>query len=340
MVGRKAPSIRDVAELAGVSHMTVSRVLNNSPKLRPETRKRVEIAIAELGYEPNVLAQSLAAGRSRQIGILVHAYSEYGPMSMLRSMYSAALDSGYVPVVYMLEKGTTDEVQEGLSALSSRRVDGLAIILPQVSALPFLNSAELPKVSVLFSSVPQESIPECSAVKVCINQYGGARKAVQHFIDRGHRRIAHIAGPQDWFDAQERLAAWEDVLSAAGLEKPAAIFGDWSAQSGYDAADQVAQIPGITAVFSANDQMALGLIHGLKDKGYRVPEDISVIGFDGQPDSGHFLPPLTTVEQDFSSLGNLGMKILLNELENQPSQIPIAPVEPRLRVRSSVRSLP
>lgn len=320
--------------------MTVSRVLNNSPKLRPETREKVKKAISELGYEPNILARSLSLGHSRQIGILVHAYSEYGPMSMLRSMYSAALEAGYLPVVYMLEKGTTDEAQEGLSTLVSRRVDGLAIIFPQITALDFLNTAELPKVSVLFSSAPQDRIPDCQALQVCINQYGGARKAVQHLIDRGHRRIAHIAGPQDWFDAQQRLAAWEDALSEAGLDKTPEILGDWSAQSGYDAADQVVQIPGVTAVFSANDQMALGLIHGLNDKGYRVPEDISVLGFDGQPESGHFLPPLTTVKQDFLSLGRLGMKVLLSNLNNKTAVAPISTVEPRLFIRSSVRSLP
>lgn len=320
--------------------MTVSRVLNDSPNLRPETRARVEATIAELGYKPNTLARSLAMGRTRQIGLLIHAYSEYGPMSMLRSMYAAARDSDYVPISYMIEEGTSEELKDGLNVLLSRRADGIVLITPRVSALDFLNSTDLPEASLVISSAPSESIQNLKATRVCIDQEAGAKLAVEHLIGRGHQVIAHLAGPKDWFDAQMRLKAWEETIEAAGLPKTAPIFGNWSADSGYAAADAISQIPGISAVFAANDQMALGLIHGLINRGFRIPQDISIIGFDGQPDSEHFYPPLTTVKQDFDSLGKLGMKTLLGKLTDKQGESERPPmVKPRLIVRSSVRSL-
>lgn len=332
--------MREVARLAGVSHMTVSRVLNNSPSLRPETRQRVEDTIAKLGYKPNTLARSLAVGRSRQIGLLIHAYSEYGPMSMLRSMYAAARDSGYVPISYMIEEGNTQELEEGLDVLVSRRADGVALITPRSAALDFLKTADLPTASLLITSAPAENLEGCDATRVCIDQVAGGRLAVKHLIQRGHQVIAHLAGPQDWFDAQARLLAWNQCMDEAGLVKPPVVFGDWSADSGYAAADAISQIPGVTAVFAANDQMALGLMHGLLNRGYRIPHDISIIGFDGQPDSEHFYPPLTTVKQDFDALGELGMKTLLEKLaDDEPDEKRPMAVEPRLIVRSSVRSL-
>lgn len=337
----KVPSMREVARQAGVSHMTVSRVLNGSPNIRPETRQRVQDTITKMGYKPNNLARSLAVGRTRQIGLLIHAYSEYGPMSMLRSMYAAARDSGYIPISYMIEEGDTEELQEGLDVLVSRRADGVVLIAPRRGALEFLNSAQLPTSSLVITSAPTEDLTSTRATRVSIDQLAGGKLAVDHLIARGHQVIAHLAGPQDWFDAQARLRAWHDCMDHAGLPKSPVVFGDWSADSGYAAADEISQIPGVTAVFAANDQMALGLMHGLLNRGFRIPQDISIIGFDGQPDSQHFYPPLTTVKQDFDALGELGMQTLLEKLTDKaPSEARSRTVKPKLIVRSSVRSLP
>nr|WP_076389318.1 LacI family DNA-binding transcriptional regulator [Vaginimicrobium propionicum] len=334
----KTPSMREVAAAAGVSHMTVSRVLNGNARIRPETKQKVQAAIEELGYRPNTLARALAAGRTHQIGMLIHAYSEYGPMNMLRAMYTAARDSGYVPIVYMLQDGLTEEFNQGLDVLTSRQVDGMVIIAPRSSSTEFIGSATLTAPSILFSSINRtdDNIPLLH--QACIDQHTGATLAVDHLISRGHKVIAHIAGPQDWFDAQNRLCAWQHCIAKSGLQKPPVVIGDWSAESGYAAADKLLQIPGLTAVFAANDQMALGLIHGLTARGYRVPDDISVVGFDGQPDSGHFIPPLTTVHQDFDELGKLGMRMLVARIEGAEGQ-PSQRIQPELIVRSSVRSL-
>ncbi len=330
-----APSMRDVAQRAGVSHQTVSRVVNDSPNIRSDTRERVLQAIEELGYRPNGLARALAHGRSRRIGLLMESSSHYGPMNMLRGVELAARRAGYAATTFGVT--SPDEFDEGIDFLRDQRVDALAIIAPRAQSLESLARVTLPQACVLVGSMPPDADgfgPIPSLPRVGVDQALGARLAVQHLIASGHRMIAHLAGPADWFDAQVRRNEWFRTLEAAGLETPPTVEGDWRPQSGYDATDALLAIPGVTAVFAANDQMALGLIHGLSDRGLAIPGDLSVVGFDDIPESAHFRPPLTTVHQDFQAVGEAAVDLLLQRLgeasHGSPQQI-----VPELVVRTS-----
>jgi DNA-binding LacI/PurR family transcriptional regulator len=180
-----------------------------------------------------------------------------------------------------------------------------------------------------------KSEPEADFFTVSVDQRRGAALAAQHLIELGHREIVHLSGPLDWLDARERDRAWHEHLAAAGLPARPSAVGDWSSDSGYAFGRSVDV--DLTAVFAANDQMALGLMHALHERGIRVPHDVSVVGFDDVPDARHFVPPLTTVRQDFRALGSLSVSTLLAELEGD--DVPRRTVlEPELIVRASTAS--
>ncbi|OMH37094.1 LacI family DNA-binding transcriptional regulator [Tersicoccus sp. Bi-70] len=310
----EAPSLREVATHAGVSHQTVSRVINGSSKVTEATRGRVRAAIDELGYRPNSLARALAHGRSQRIGVLVGNSDQHGPVSTMQGLERAARHHGYAPTTYSFR--TLEELRSGVDFMLGQRVDGLAVITPHDAALAALDGADLPEATLLVGAGPRAA-SRLHRPSIQIDQAGGARVAVEHLIDLGHERIAHLAGPDDWYDGHERRRQWEQTLTAAGLAVPPLIEGDWRPDSGHAAADAVLS-SGATAVFVANDQMALGLVHGLAERGASVPADISVVGFDDLPESAHFLPPLTTVHQDFSTLGEEAVRLLLGETDDDP----------------------
>ena len=339
--GERGPSLRDVAKRAGVSHQTVSRVINGSPSLRPETRHRVLVAIEELDYRTSALGRALARGRSRRIGLLIESSTEYGPMGTLRGVEMAARSAGYSTTTYTASPGAPAEFREGAEYLALQDVDGIAIIAPRVETIRALPELNLPKAVVLLGGLlGPEGPPDVSVglARVGVDQVLGTWLAMDHLIGLGHQVIGHLAGPQDWLDARARNQAWRSAMTKAGLAIPPIAEGDWWAQSGYDATDELLAIPGLTAVFAANDQMALGLIHGLAERGLRIPEDISVVGFDDIADSGHFRPPLTTVNQDFEALGRAGVATILRQLgEDVPETAAV--VAPHLVVRESTCAL-
>jgi DNA-binding LacI/PurR family transcriptional regulator len=332
----RAPSIRDVAKRAGVSHQTVSRVINKSPRLRPETRDRVLAAIEELGYRPSAAARALAHGRSGRIGLLIESTSHYGPVGMSRGIEVAARHAGYSSTTYSVVPGSSDSFRRGVAFLSSQDVEAMAIIAPRLQYLESLVGVALPGAGVLVGSPPVDGDPaeELGLQRVCVDQDRGARLAMGHLIEQGHQVIAHLSGPLDWFDARVRRAAWEKMLTSHGLQVPALVEGDWSADCGYESAEKLLTIPGLTAIFAGNDQMALGLIHALADRGLRIPEDISVVGFDDIPESGHFRPPLTTVHQDFEALGEAAVGLILAKLGKDGADI-VTRIEPELVIRAS-----
>lgn len=339
--GGRAASMRDVARLAGVSHQTVSRVINDSPRIRPETRARVQAAIAELGYRPSAVARALAHGRSRRIGMIIESSSHYGPLSMLRGSEVAARNAGYSSTTYTVTPGSSESFREGVEFLVGQDVEGLVVIVPRTESLEALGELDLPESCVLLGSLPGRAgdpARHLGLPRVGIDQAAGARLAVRHLLDQGHRVIGHLSGPADWLDAQARQAEWRYVLEQAGLPVPPAAHGDWSPDTGYAAAEQLLQVPGLTAVFAGNDQMALGLIHALSDRGLRIPEDISVVGFDDIPESPHFRPPLTTIHQDFESLGVAGVAVLLAILGEEVPALPRR-IDPSLVIRESTRAL-
>nr|WP_233255549.1 LacI family DNA-binding transcriptional regulator [Naasia lichenicola] len=309
-VTARAASIRDVARRAEVSHQTVSRVLNNHPSIRPETKQRVLDAIEELGYRPNRAARMLVTSRSRTIGILSSSRTQYGPAASIQAIEVAARASGYSVVTSNLL--TTDEgaILAEVDHLVDQAVEGIVVIAPQVRVLDVLSSLAL--------RVPYVTLQMTDRVithALSFDQIAGARMATQHLIDLGHRRIYHLAGPQDWIEAEARMKGFLQAMSDNDVPTTAPILGDWTADFGYRAGVELLRYRDFTAIFSSNDQMALGLMHAVRDAGLDCPRDVSIVGFDDIPEARHFSPPLTTVRQDFPELGRRAVALLLAQLD-------------------------
>lgn len=331
--GASKPNIYDVAKHAGVSHMTVSRVLNDHPNIRDSTRQRVLRAIEEMNYTRSSIARALATKRAMRIGVIVDSAVQYGPNSTLRALEHAARAAGYAVSSYSISDDDDDFIDGGVSSLLTQGIDGLCVIAPRASSLRVLRQkvTGLPTVAV-------KAEPEAAMHTVGIDQHKGAVMAVSHLIELGHRSIVHLAGPLDWFDAHGRLEGWREAVKRAGLPLTSPLLGDWTSDSGYDFG-RSHDFGKATAVFAANDQMALGLIHGLAERGLRVPDDLSVVGFDDLPDARHFLPPLTTVRQDFAALGTFAVQLLISGRE----EVQVAEhdrLEPLLVVRESTSPPP
>ena len=323
------PSIYDVAAHAGVSHMTVSRVLNGHPNIRDSTRERVMQAIDEMNYTRSSIARALATRKAMRIGVMVDGPVEYGPNSTLRALERAARDSGYSVSAFSISDDPDLGVDVGVADLMSQGVDALCVIAPRSSSLDTLREQPI-RVPVLVVKAD----PDPEMMTVAVDQRAGAHAAVAHLVDLGHREILHISGPLDWLDARARHTAWEEDLSDRGLTIRDALVGDWTSDAGFAIGRDAPAIDDVTAVFASNDQMALGLIHGLTKRGLRVPEDISVVGFDDLPDARHFLPPLTTVRQDFAELGRLGLELLVSRIAGE-EPADSAMILPELIVRES-----
>ena len=310
--GRRVPVMADVARLAGVSHQTVSRVLNNASSVTPQTRRRVELAIDQLGYRRNTAARALVTRRSHMLGVISVDTSNYGPASTLFAIEEAARAQEYFVNFVSLRRVTSDTMRAAMRHLMAADVDGLVVIAPIVTAVEAVRGAvtDVPLVSVASRD------DEAAIDRVGVNQAGGAAAATQHLLDLGHRTVHHVMGPVGWFDAEAREQGWRETLTAAGADAPQLLLGDWSPRSGYAAGRRLAAMPDVTAVFVANDQMALGVVRALHEAGLRVPEDVSLVGFDDIPESAYFRPPLTTVRQDFATLGRLCIDRLMSLIEH------------------------
>lgn len=309
--GWRRPSMYDVAKVAGVSHMTVSRVLNGHPNIREQTRERVLAAIAETNFTPSSIARALATRRARRIGVIVDSPVQFGPNSTLRALEGAAREAGYAISAYSIAEGQGRQLDAGVVDLLAEGVDALCVIAPRASSLDLLAGQNVNLPTMVIKSEPH---PDMHTIGV--DQHEGAILAVNHLIESGHRHIVHLAGPQDWYDARVRLRGWRDALIDAGLDLSEPFVGDWTSDFGYRFAQEW-EAGSATAIFAANDQMALGAIHGLSERGLRVPDDISVVGFDDLPDARHFLPPLTTVRQDFAALGELALSSIIAAIEGE-----------------------
>jgi DNA-binding LacI/PurR family transcriptional regulator len=302
----------DVARQAGVSVMTVSRVLNGFTGVAEETRRRVEAAVTALGYHANTAARVLAGGRSRTLGVLAVETEQFGPSHMLFGIEAAARDAGHLLSFVTLSRSGND-MAATLERLRASHVQGTIVVAPVrrvVEAVTRLN-VDMPLVVV-------GGPPGLGAPTVTIDQFEGARMATRHLLDLGHRTVHHVAGPQSWIDATARMRGWSDALHAHPARRGGSVAGDWSAARGYAAGGRLAADRSVTAIFAANDQTALGVIRGLHDAGRRVPEDVSVVGFDDTPESGYFLPPLTTIRQDFGEVGRCGVQLLLSLTDGTP----------------------
>ena len=336
-VGR-ALVMSDVAALAGVSHQTVSRVVNGHPNVAPHTRERVERAIAELGYRPNIAARALVTGSTRTIGLVTVKINQYGPAQTMLGLENAARAAGYSLSVSILDDATAAAMRDAVDTFVAQRVDGIVALSTYDDAAEALRALEPPVPLVAVQVGGGEDRPA-----VGVDQETGARLATRHLLGLGHGTVHHVAGPADSQEARGRVDGWRSELEAAGAPVPEqTLRGDWTPSSGYLAGKALAaRIRGgeeITAIFLANDQMALGLLAALHENGLRVPEDVSVVGFDDLPEAPYFTPPLTTVRQDFAELGRRGVQLVLARMKGE--DLHPEPVPPALLVRSSTGPAP
>jgi DNA-binding LacI/PurR family transcriptional regulator len=319
----------DVGRLAGVSHQTVSRVLNEPHRVNDETRDRVLEAIKSLKYHRSSVARALATNRTRSVGLISTGLALHSHSKRMIAFNEAARASGYQVSMASLPTAEQEPMQAALDVLLGQGVEGIVLIVADKRALDILDSLDLDVPLVV-----ADSGGSSDKHNVAIDQFLGARMATAHLADQGHRSIAHLAGP-DWsLDASERLRGWRTELESRGLSTEALLLGNWTPESGYANGLELAAAGKATAVFAANDQMALGLLHALSDSGIRVPHDVSVVGFDDIPEAAHFIPPLTTVRQDFVQLGFQIMSRLLSLIDETDVPEPLH-TEPELIVRKS-----
>jgi len=333
---RRAPVMSDVGRLAGVSHQTVSRVINGSINVRPETRERVLAAMRELGYRPNPVARALVTGRSQTLGVVSFDTTLYGPASTLFGIERAAHEVDYFIIVASLKALNRSSIPEAVERLEHHGVDGILVIAPleeSAEALLHERLTTLPLVAV-------EAGPEAGIPVVAIDQEGGAAAATRHLLDLGHETVWHIAGPRSFLEAQRRLEGWRTTLTEANIDPPPPLYGDWSARAGYDLGRRLSRDRNVTAIFVANDQMALGVLRAMHEAEREIPEDVSIVGFDDIPEAPYFTPPLTTIRQDFDELGSRSVRLLLRMLDvGKPLPAGDSPT-PQLIVRASTNVAP
>lgn len=329
------PVMADVARLAGVSHQTVSRVINNHPNVSSATRARVQAAIAELGYRPNSAARTLVTRRSKTLGVVSFDTTLYGPASMLYGIEQAARDADFFVSIVSLRSITRTALLDAVERLREQAVEGVVVIAPHTSASGVLVQAARGVPLVGAGCGVTEQVP-----MVAIDQRAGAAAATRHLLDLGHRTVHHVAGPTTWLDAVGRAEGWRSTLEEAAARVPAVVTGDWSARSGYEAGRRLAAEPDVTAVFCANDHMAQGLLRALHEAGRRVPDDISLVGFDDIPEAAYFIPPLSTVRQDFLELGRRSLELLVQRLGDNSGPPDSVLIPPELVVRASARPIP
>ncbi|MFD0021605.1 LacI family DNA-binding transcriptional regulator [Streptomyces sp. NPDC058382] len=332
---RKSVSMADVARVSGVSSQTVSRVSNGFPGVNEETRRQVLAAMKELGYRPNSAARALKRGEFRTIGVITFTLSTTGNVRTLEAVATSAAQEGYAVTLLPVAVPSQDEVRGAFSRLGELAIDA-AVVIMEVHLLDEARLSLPPHVKVVV--VDSDAGDRYTVVDT--DQAGGTRDAVNHLLGLGHTTVWHLAGPEDSYAAQRRTDAWRKALEEAGQVPPPLVRGDWSAESGYHAGLRLAGRPECTAVFAANDQMALGLLRALNERGRRVPEDVSVVGFDDIAESGSFQPPLTTVHQDFAEVGRRCVEGVLRQVREGGPEHGTTLVPTKLVLRASTAPPP
>jgi DNA-binding LacI/PurR family transcriptional regulator len=330
----RPPVMADVARLAGVSHQTVSRVLNDHPNVRPPTRDKVLAAIRELAYRPNAAARTLVTRRTHTLGVISFDTMLYGPASMLYGFERAAHDSYFVSIA-SLPALDRRSMLDAVDRFLGQGVEGIIVIATQDTAVAALAHvpAEVPLVAVGCGT-------KASVTSVAIDNAAGAAAATRYLLSLGHRTVHHIAGTSSHLDARERVDGWQRVLADSAAPEPAVLVGDWSAASGYELGRQLATDPELTAVFCGNDTMALGVMRALAERGLRVPRDVSIVGFDDVPEAGFYTPPLTTVGQDFGKVGRQALNTLIDRMSGVIEAGLRVQIAPELIIRASAAAPP
>ncbi|MDO5048692.1 MAG: LacI family DNA-binding transcriptional regulator [Actinomycetaceae bacterium] len=301
-------SIADVARLAGVSSQTVSRVSNGSDQVRPETRDKVIEAMRMLGYSPNIAARALRQGEFKAIGVLGNRFDRTGESLTTSALIAAATAQDYAVTIVTVQENKLGDWDHAAIRLSSQAIDGLVILRAEHTPEQFALPAGFP-VAVADSRLAG------LYPAVTLNHEQGSVAATKHLLGLGHRQVHHLAGLKGSDPSVARLLPWQRVLEQNGIRPPEPFYGDWSAQSGYEIGKKIAQRGDVTALYCANDEMAMGVLHAFHEAGLRVPEDISVVGFDDLSLSAHLPVPLTTVRQDYQMIGKHLFDLVKEQLE-------------------------
>ncbi|WP_433585881.1 LacI family DNA-binding transcriptional regulator [Microbacterium hydrocarbonoxydans] len=315
-VGRPA-TVHDVARRAGVSAQTVSRLVKGFDGIRPATRERVLAAIEELGYRPNLAARLLRTRRSTRIGALIHNMFERGPGQLLRGAASEARSSGYSLNIRGVDGLDESSIDEAFDLFEEEQVAGIVVVTltEELRAAVRRRSAEIP--IMVDPAEAAGSLPTTGET--------GGRVAAEHLLSLGHRRLGFLGGPPHWVPSEQRRRGFVTALVNEGATVMAEWHGDWTPAAGASAALEFDPRSGITAIFVANDAMAIGLMHGLMRRGIGVPEQVSVVGFDDIPEAPYLTPELTSVRPDFEGEGRNAIVALVAAVERRP---PIAVVQP------------
>lgn len=329
------PSLADVAAQAGVSGQTVSRVVNGNSRVLPETRRKVERAMAELGYRANTAARALATGKFGSIGIACLDLTAIGNLLVVDEVIRGAQENGFSVNLATVSTATNTGLQAAVRGLTTRAVDGLVIVEARILDTPDLSlPADLP-------IVVAEGFSGIDHTAVGMDHAAGARLAVEHLLGLGHQTVHHVSGLPDSYPAVVRLETWRDVLRSHQCAIPQPVAGDWSPASGYRAAVELLRADDVTAIFVANDQMASGVLRAAADLGRRVPDDLSVVGYDDIETAAYLHPPLTTLRQDFRSLGQRCTDLLLQAIDEDtspPRTVDLIPPELVIRASTAPRT--
>ncbi len=333
--------MKDVAKVAGVSTQTVSRVINNVSYVSAETRQRVESVIEELDYRPSTLARSLIQQRSFTLGVVFFGLKYIGPSRTLNGIADAAEKLGYMLLMKELDAHyDTNRVKSVIDSLLSRQVDGIIWAAPEIGESHAWLKDQLDSIPVpiiFLAMEPREGTPS-----VTTDNYQGALLAVQHLIDIGRKKIAHLSGPLVWWEASERKRGWRDTLEKAGLDAAEQFCteGNWSAKSGSPAFLELLETyPDMDAIFVSNDQMALSVLRESRQLNIQVPEQLAVVGFDNIPESAYFCPSLSTVSQDQQQIGETAVNIIVDMIRASQENLPVVVqsrfISPTLVLRES-----
>jgi DNA-binding LacI/PurR family transcriptional regulator len=322
----------DVARAAGVSQKTVSRVVNGAPYVRADVRERVNRAIEQLGYRPNVAAQALRRERSHTIGVLALGTRFFGPSRRVFTLEHEARQLGYTLALASAPDLSARSVAEGIGTLLNRSVEGLVVEVP--THLIDIDPAQLAGLPVVTSAGWIHDVPRQAVVD--IDQEEACRELTRYLLDLGHDTVWHVAGPRYWDAAQKRVHGWRSALRDAGRRVPRVLYGDWSAASGYQQGRKLAARDDVTAVFAANDQMAMGILRALHEAGRVIPGDVSVVGFDDVPEAEFQMVPLTTIGIDADQAAQRILAELLKMIEGaEPPTDAVTLPGTKLIIRSS-----
>ena len=335
-------TIIQVAQEAGVSAQTVSRVLNNRPDVSAATRERILGVIERLNYKPNAIARGLVQRKTHSLGVIAAGLEKYGPLRTVIGIEQETRTLGYSLLLSLIpDDATESQVEEALEHLLGRQVDGVLWSAPEIGANRIWLDSLLERLTV--PTVFMSMHPHPAVTVIDTDNRMGGRLATTHLIEQGRRRVAHICGPQSQWSALQRRLGWEDALRAVGYAPEDALLveGDWTAASGYAAIRTlIERIPDLDGVFAGNDQMGLGVLLAASELGIRIPSQLAVIGYDNIPEAGYMQPPLSSIRQHLYDSGAIAVRELIRQITQQQagengSERQTILVEPDLIVRRS-----